>query len=693
MKLHLSMLEKLIELPTADANELRQVLDDLGLEVKDQVGEGSRTVFNIETLANRGDHLYAVGVARELAARYLASISNPPIAAAFADRKSSIIVRKNTDKCMRYALLELTLPRGMQARPDVLAVMSPDGPSTKPAIVDLLNFVQLELGQPMHAFDRDKIDGEILIELSTQVEEVEALDGKTYTVPAGAVLIRDKKKTVAVAGVIGCANSMVTAETTRVLIESAAFDPVSVRKTARAMGVSTDASYAFERGCDIDTIVPALRRLVYLAGGSAGAVKEQDSAHVIGCSYVEGAPVERRKVEVTLAEVRAQLNLPRLAELEISSRLKNLGYVIEASGTPGVIRVIVPSWRLWDVRNSEDLIEDFARSHSFSRVKQELPPLSADTPDPTPLEECVARVEPILTGRGFYEVMTRAFYSQAEVDCLGQLERGVAEKHIPIKNSLERGYSHLKTTNVIHLTQVIGSNLRRGLQGVRVFEVGRVFSQQHGAEDGYNHERELLTLGAAGRWSEGEWRKSESREQALMLFKGVLEDLVRVLGQEPSSSEAKHSFLHPGMQAQLKAGRFVCGSFGFVHPNLLEHLDVREDVLFAELDMALLARLSSQGEFSLPIDLPMIRRDITIKLDLRSVAVRVVRAIEELKQPDLVEVLVVDDFRKDNEDVRRLTLRVSFQNRERTLESTEVDSIMNTILEHLKAEHGLELAV
>ncbi|NMC62428.1 MAG: hypothetical protein GYA55_04600, partial [SAR324 cluster bacterium] len=324
MKLHLDILKRIVDLPTLDPQELRQILDDLGLEVKAIETEGGRVVFNIETLANRGDHLHALGIAREFSARYLAQIKVPPMAAELPDRPASVPVSVGTDKCPRYGLLELQLPERMTVKPEVGSVM---GLSDKHPIVDTLNYILLELGQPMHAFDKDKIEGEIRVELSEAEEQVEALDGKTYKVPKGSILIKDKRKTIAVGGVIGCANSMVGPATTRVLIESASFHPICIRKTARAMGISTDASYLYERGCDADMAQSALKRLLYLISGTPG-VSNSAGAQAIGFNFVQEKAPEKREIVLQMNNLRTQLNLPKLNEVEVSSRLKNLGYTL-----------------------------------------------------------------------------------------------------------------------------------------------------------------------------------------------------------------------------------------------------------------------------------------------------------------------------------------------------------------------------
>ena len=262
MKLSLTLLKRCIDLPTQDFVELRHVFDDLGLEVEQYVEEAGKPFFKIETLAHRGDHLSAYGVARELSARYLLPVQ-PLLLVPTWPPAEAHEVSVETQACLRYALMAMELPSALAVPKEILEVMSGYNPQTPP-IVHLLNYILEEIGQPMHAFDAERIEGKIRVVLSTQEEEVAALDGKTYRVPAGSILIKDSVKTVAVGGVIGCANSMVTTNTERVLVESAAFDPVCIRKTARAMGLSTDASYVFERGGDRELVITALRRLLAL---------------------------------------------------------------------------------------------------------------------------------------------------------------------------------------------------------------------------------------------------------------------------------------------------------------------------------------------------------------------------------------------------------------------------------------------
>jgi phenylalanyl-tRNA synthetase beta chain len=708
VKLHVRMLEKLMELPEstvegAVSSQLRQTLDDLGLEVKGVEADSSRgVIFTIETLANRGDHLYALGVAREISARTLAQIKAPAVAGQLSDRRASVLVKRSTDLCSRYALLELSLPTAMTLRNDVAVYI--DEPGKRHPIVDLLNYVQLEFGQPMHAFDAAKIEGEITVDCAQAEETIEALDGKSYRVPPGAIVIRDRKKIVAVAGVIGCANSMVTAATSKVLIEAAIFDPVSVRKTARAMGISTDASYAFERGVDPEGIVGALKRLVYLAGGSAGTAKDTESAHVIGFTYVEAAPAVKRKVRVTLGYIRDQLNLPRLEELEVVTRYKNLGYGVEvaALGKDRELSLSVPSWRLYDVMAIDDVIEDIARSVSLNRVRQELPALDYELPEPHPMEELASRLRAAVRGSGFVEVITKGFYSAQDVALLEDLDKGIAAKHVALKNSLEASNSHMKITDVLHLGRILALNIKRGVLNPKVYDYTRLFAlpeqpisdqvTQREPLD-YDYERDVLCLASAGRWAEGQWRKGESLEEHGRYFKGALAAIVKSTGAIFSVGKGDSPFLHPGMQASIKMGRNVVGCFGVIHPVLREACELREPAFYAELDLRLVIKFMGRSEQVVVSEFPAISRDMTVAVELKEQAGRVLRLINEARPESLVDAMIVDDFAKPGEGFRRVTYRLEFQRADRTLKHDEVDSAIGALLQNLKERHGIQLAL
>jgi phenylalanyl-tRNA synthetase beta chain len=696
MKLHNAMLERFIDLEGRATTEIRRILDDLGLEVKGIEGEAQgsqQTIYTIETLANRGDHLSALGVARELSARLLTSIKMPTLAQNLSDRKVSLPVAVRTDLCLRYAMLELSLPSSFGGvLPEVEQYLKRQNATGKHTVVDTLNYVQSELGQPMHAFDRERVQGEIAVTVLEKEEEVVALDNKTYRVPAGSIVIRDKVQIIAVAGVIGCANSMVTESTKKVLIESATFDPVAVRKAARAMGLSTEASYAFERGADPENVTIGLRRALYLlSSGSSG-----EGAQCLGFTALEPKQVERRKVVLTLERLRSEMGLPRLTDGEVVARLKNLGFTIEvvAPTTPKDKKIqlscVVPSWRLFDLRNEDDLVEEFVRVKGLDEVKRILPPLDPEIPELNAIEHVLSDGEQVLHGGGFVEVITRSLYSAKEVAEIERCSTPRKEAHVGIKNALESSYSHLRITNMLNLAKLGEANLRRGVTSFKVYEVCRLFSLKHKQGGRYAYERDVLTLGVMGRWNPTEWRKPEERDVVVMKAKGVFEAYLRALHIPFTIEEGDDGLFHPGIQCVYKQGRTVLGRLGVMHPELQAAYDCRLPLVYGELELEALSKLRGERSFPTQSDLPAIKRDITLKLPQALYASSVESLIASCEIAILTQVQIVDTFTKEGEEIKRVTFRVTFQSAERTLEHAEVDGHMQMILSKLKEKLSVE---
>ena len=487
---------------------------------------------------------------------------------------------------------------------------------------------------------------------------------------------------------------MVTGDTKRVLIESATFDPVSVRKTARAMGISTDASYTFERGADVDNVLLGLKRALFLLGGASTG----EGAHCTGFTYSEGKPTEKRKVPFSIATLKKQLTLPRLQEAEVVARLKNLGFICEVipSEKPSEkdhrYSVTVPSWRLFDVRNEEDLIEEFARVHGLNKVKMELPPLDPETPVENEIETVLKRVEGVLHGAGFVEVITKSMYSQVEVDLLEKLSPGTKEKHVSLKNALERNNSHLRITNVISLARLAETNHRKGVLSCKMYEVTRLFSLGLEGGEGYEYERDVLSLAVSGRWNLHEWRQEEEVSQIIFKVKGVLEGVFKALGVNVTVSQGDKDILHPGIQGTLSVGRTKVGFFGVIHPEIKDAVECSHPCIYAEIDLRAASKVSQEREFASPSEFPSVRRDLTFKVSERELAGRVVKFISEMKLDNFVSAIITDDFKRESEEFRRVTYRITFNSKERTLAHGEVDLAVQEILTRLKDEHRIELA-
>ena len=673
MKLSLTLLARCLDLPTKDAAELRRLFDDLGLEVEQYVEEKGEPFFKIETLAHRGDHLSAYGIARELSARYLTPLkplilypSWPPAEAHDASVE--------TESCLRYALLSMDLPSGLFVPNEIRQVMGAYKAET-PAIVHLLNYVLEEIGQPMHAFDADSIEGPIRVVLSQREEEIAALDGKTYRVPAGSVLIQDAVKIVAIGGVIGCANSMVTLRTKRVLIESAAFDPVCVRKTARAMGLSTDASYVFERGSDRELVITALRRLLALVKNPSG----------LRLSYILGPERPVRTFALDLGWVRSFLAFPKLTCEMIQERLSLLGYSVVSKSAESC-SVVAPSWREYNVQTALAVVEDVARVYSLNALPQTLPPLDYKAPAEHENERFLRLVEPVLIGQGFCEAVTKSYYSHEAVCALKEVDPTIEVRHVAVKNSIEKDYSFLKATNCVHFAKLVESNARRDVSSIKVFEFGRLYDRTLPSGP-YQFEKDVLSMALLGRWYDSEWGKPQNIEASLLHMKGTLEALVRSVGGVMAVGPSQIPVLHPHVQAAVMVQGRACGFFGLIHPVLRERLGLEEPMVYAEIDVAALLsvcqRRHAVGRFS---EYPAVTRDLTLKLPKGVPAGSVVEAIWALQKEPLQQVHIVDSFQKKEEPFRRVSYRLHFQSDERTLEREEVDAAMEQVVRGLTFE-------
>ena len=674
MKLSLTLLARCIDLPTKDAGELRRVFDDLGLEVEQYLEEGGEPFFKIETLAHRGDHLSAYGIARELSARYLIPLkplllypSWPPAEAHDASVE--------TESCLRYALLSMDLPSGLSVPKEVRQVMDNYKPETS-AIVHLLNYVLEEIGQPMHAFDADSIEGPIRVVLSQREEEIAALDGKTYQLPAGSVLIQDSAKIVAAGGVIGCANSMVTPRTKRVLIESAAFDPVCIRKTARAMGLSTDASYIFERGSDRELVIMAIRRLLSL-------IKNPGQLRL---SYIPGPERPLRTFDFNMSFVRSYFEFPQLTLDMIQERLALLGYSVACRGAESC-SVVPPPWREHNVQTVLAVIEDFARVYGLNALPQKLPPLDYKIPQEHENERFLRLVEPILIGQGFCEVVTKSYYSHEAVSALAGVDPAVEARHVAVKNSIEKDYSFLKVTNCVHCAKLVESNARRDVSSIKIFEFGRLYDRTLSGDRPYQFEKDVLSLAFSGRWYDSEWGKPQTVEKSLLHMKGVIESLVRVAGGAMTVGPSHIPILHPHVQAAVIVQGQVCGFFGLIHPALRGRLALEEPMMYSELDASALMRVCQRrhaaGRCS---EYPAVTRDLTLKLPEGVAAGSVVEAIRALQKEPLQQIHIVDSFQKKEEPFRRVSYRLYFQSEERTLEREEVDAAMEHVVRGLTFE-------
>ncbi|MEQ1508286.1 MAG: phenylalanine--tRNA ligase subunit beta, partial [Myxococcota bacterium] len=537
--------------------------------------------------------LAVLGDVFDLGGRLAAALALPEVAA--LDVGAGIQVRLDSELCSVYTVTPVERRGGRDVLDDgSVRLLAAAGIHPISAAVDATNIANLELGQPTHAFDADTIVGPITLRLSRPGERAWLLfTPEPAEVPAGTLVVADDAKILAIAGVIGCEESKATASTERLLIESATFDPVAVRKASRALRTSTDASARFERGSDPERPLVGAGRVVALLEAAGWS---RSGPTVVASQWTNPGRVIPLRVDA----VGEFLAVPLGAD-EIADRLARYGFRVRP-GDPGVVLVTVPSWRLWDVEFSADLYEELAKSLGYDTTPEVLPPIGHGAL-PSPAEVRKARAEEVLLGYGFYEVLTDGFYGRNVIAQLGLDEAHPLFAHVETTNALERAYSLLKNNALHQAIEAVAVNERRRKPDVKLYEWTRTFhprgdviGERSGPDRSPCTERRLLWMVVAGRDRPKAWQDT-SRPADAYFLKGILDELGVELGldfavQPGPSDHPLSGLLHPGRQARISALGEPVGILGEVHPGVARryklksarpcYLELDAEALFAD---------------------------------------------------------------------------------------------------------------
>lgn len=700
------LLESLIDLSDHSDLLLRELMDDLGLEVKSLEQAEGDSLYNLETLANRGDHASHHGVATELAGRLRRPVKFPPLAE-LPESPAGLPVRVLTPLCPRYTLLDLPSFRPVATDPKMAAMLKRLGAELYNQAVDVTNYVNLELGQPMHAFDRALVAGEVRVEELFDETEAVALDGRTYRVPRGALVICDAEKIIAIAGVIGCMNSRVTETTQGILLESALFDPVRVRTTARALKLSTRASFRFERGADRDMVWLAQRRAlellslgVLLAAENSGATgAKPGTTRATGFTDVCVDQPELRWVALRLSELARELGC-ELGRERVEDHLSHLGFRLERAESDRLVWR-VPAHRLWDVEAEQDLVEEVAKAFGYNQLPELMPSIVPGGPVLTARDELDERVQTVMVAAGFHEVIAPSLHGPELTEGLPVADGHPLGGFVTTTNSLESAFSTLRNSVVAVLCRILRENRARGVEDLKAFERGVVFSADPTTETGVA-ERWLVAAAAAGRWAPHNWRDKHDADYALM--RGVVENLGDQVGVSFRFIPSEHPLLRPHARADiiLENTTRVVGQVGMVHPTVAGELG--SDVAYFEIELEpLLPFVERLPTYREPSPFPAASRDITwVVPDARSSVQPVAaQAIEETMRAAAGELCrgleLIDLYRPKAggasgafENHPKLTWRLTFQAPDRTLHREEVEEAMERVAEQVRTRLGLE---
>jgi phenylalanyl-tRNA synthetase beta chain len=646
----------------------------VGTDIRDYLGLDD-TLFTIKLTPNRADCLSLTGVAREVAAITATALQQTvvePVPVAADDRRE--IVLDAPAACPRYCGRIL---RGVDARAStpewMVRRLVRSGVRSISALVDITNYVMLELGQPLHAFDNTKLQGAIHVRMPRAGEQVLLLNEQTVTPAADTLLIADEARALALAGIMGGEDSGITLETTEVFLESAFFAPDAIAGRARNYGFSSDASHRFERGVDPALARVALERatrlVIEICGGEAGPVVEAQAP--------EALPV-RKPVRLRPARARRILGVT-LDDEAMLALLQRVHLEVVRDGDDFL--VTPPSWR-FDIEIEEDLVEELARLHGYDNIPAVAPQGSLMMLPSSEHSRPVWALRHLLAARGYQEVVNFAFVEEA-------WERDFCANENPIRlaNPIASQLSVMRSSLIPGLVGTLATNRKRQIDRVRVFELARVFERKADGEPvrGFHQVMNIAGL-AAGSVMPEQWGE-RARNVDFYDVKGDLEALFapRQLAFTPLS----HPALHPGRAATVKLDGHAVGVIGELHPVWVQRYDLGTAPVVFEvaLDAALAARMPAYAEIS---RMPAVRRDLALVIAADVPVERVLEVLRAAAPAVVREISLFDVYhgRGIDPDKKSLAFRVSMQDTQRTLEDAEVEAAMAVLVEQVETVLG-----
>ncbi|HKR23396.1 MAG TPA: phenylalanine--tRNA ligase subunit beta [Pyrinomonadaceae bacterium] len=667
-----------------EPQEVRERLTMCGLAIDAVETHGDDSVIDVEVPSNRPDCLSHIGVAREVTVIERKPLRLPETQSFKTEGRSADLTAveiKDPDLCPRYAA---RLVRGVKIGPSpewLAKRLEAIGQRPINNVADITNYVLHELGQPLHAFDFEKLSGRrIVVRRAARGEKLRTLDGFDRELTEDMLVIADAEKPVALAGIMGGEDSEISSATTDVLIESAYFDPNSVRRTARRLGMDTEASRRFERGADRENAVRAQERCVELICELAGGVATEDTLDV----YPER--FEPRIVILRPERVK-QLTSLSVEREEMVRILAGLGFKSETFPLEKM-SFMVPSWRI-DVDQEEDLVEEIARHSGYEKIGSELPPTSLPG-EYQPTEMKQRSLRRALNACGFDEAITFSFIAREEqfdlIPALGD------EAQPELANPIIEGASWMRSTLLSGLLGSLRHNFNHGIRDARLFEIGRVFGVSKVGE----LPQEPLSLAMVATGAAVEENKAQAeRELDFFDLKGALESAVDWMNLGSlvfTNTNAKH--LRAGQAASIKrADAVAVGTIGRLAETVASSYKFRQPVYVLEIDLgALMSGPERVVQYSPLPRYPSVMRDLSLLLN-RTVSVdEILSAVRDQNVADCRNVMLVGTFAGANilPSKRSVTLRLEYRSDERTLRDEEVEErhsqLISSLLQTFAAE-------
>jgi len=673
-----------------DTSGIMQLPPSLALgKPLDEALDISDTVLDVNITPNRPDCLSVIGMAREVSALTGKKLKNPSVKLKESDEDihalTSVTILDD-DLCPRYtARLVKNVrigpsPIWMKSRLEAVGLRSINN------VVDVTNFVMLEMGQPLHAFDYRLLEeGRIVVRRARQNEEFISLDGKSRVVPDDTLLICDGVKPVAIAGIMGGLNSEVQEDTQTVLLESAYFNPASIRRSSKKLSMPTEAAFRFERGIDPEGMIPALNRAAELIAEFAGGN--------VCKNYIDVYP---RKISCPRDIVLRVERVEKITGVSISSRdirriLRSIGMNLK-SKKKGQFEVTPPTCRV-DITREIDLIEEIIRLYGYEKVPLSVPSFSMSEVKSIPRLPLEERIRKILTGIGFSEVINYSFESSGAADILSLPADDARRKVVRIRNPLSEEMSVMRSTLTYGLLSTAKRNIHNGSSDFRLFEIGKVFKST--AESALPDEMNVLGGIISGRSRDTLWNSRKSVD--FYDLKGAVENILMAMKIHSCRYDASitEPFLHPGKSCGVLVGGRKIGFMGEVHPDVTERFDLRNKLYLFEMNMDILTELQNVQaiKFREIPKFPPIIRDAAFIVPEDLEAGAMIEIILEQKEDLLENVIVFDVYRgkEIQESMKNLGLRFWYRAPDKTLTDADANSVHERIVKKLISATGAKM--
>ncbi|MBI5144541.1 MAG: phenylalanine--tRNA ligase subunit beta, partial [Candidatus Omnitrophica bacterium] len=636
----------------------------------------------IEVTSNRPDCLSYIGIAREVAALTGRKLKIPSVKILQTPNRKAripITIRVEDKKlCPRYTGRVINdvkvgeSPAWLKTRIEAMGLRPVNN------IVDITNFCLFETGEPMHAFDVDKIHGEVIIRKARKAEKIVTIDGIERVLNESDLVIADKERPIAIAGVMGGLNTEVTGKTKNILLEAAYFDPVSVRRTSRRLGVSTESSYRFERRVDLENIAYSSNRTVELITKMAGG----EIGKFINIGRKTG---EAKTVSLRYSRLNKILGLD-IEPVEIKRISNSLGLNTKKAAKER-IELKIPSYR-YDLQDEIDIIEEVSRIYGYDKIPQTIPNIveGASREDQNRIIE--KRVREGLTGLGLDEIITYGLLSNKLLNMSGVSDTNVVE----IRNPLSSEQALMRPSLITGMLNTMIWNINRKTEDLKLFELGKVYFKK--PDQGFIEIRHLC-IGITGQIYSG-W-DGHVRTAWFADLMGMLETLLSEFGIGPfsySMKEVQDGRYSSGTCASIGIKGDVIGIAGEIAPEILNNFDIKDDVYTLEIDIdALRKHISSEKHFKTLPKYPSVLRDISVIISKEVLNAQVLSLIMETGGPVLSDVKLIDRYvgKQVPDGKVSLTYRLEYQDLQKTLEEKNISQVHFKILQALESKFGARL--